>query len=160
MKLIVMRHGEAEVTNTSDVSRNLTAFGRQQVNAAGRWLAAHVLQSSKINIALVSPYLRAQQTFDCLNTIIEVEQKFDIEALTPDAKAVNMHQVVDQFLVENPDTESMILVSHMPLVCFLLDELLINHQGSLFDTASMAMIEYDIEQGGGEFVSFYHPCMM
>ncbi len=38
MKLIIMRHGEAERFQTLDKTRNLTNLGRKQASQAGRWL--------------------------------------------------------------------------------------------------------------------------
>lgn len=160
MKLIVMRHGEAEVGNTSDESRNLTQVGRQQAKKAGEWLAKHVLDDSPIDVALVSPFKRAQQTFECVQSVNHVLQHIETKELVPEGMPSLTHMMLDHFLHENPQTKSMMLVSHMPLVCYLLDELLLNHQASLFETASMAIIDYDLSKGGGTLVSFYHPCMM
>lgn len=158
MKLIVMRHGEAEASNTSDKTRNLTAYGRRQATDAGKWLAT-VLGNSDISLALVSPYTRTQQTCECLNTVLNIKQKVDVAELVPNAKAYITHVVLDGFLRENPTLDSVILVSHMPLISFLLDELLSNRQASLFDTSSMAIIDYDINTNSGVLKAFYHPCM-
>jgi phosphohistidine phosphatase len=159
MKLIVMRHGEAEASNTSDKTRNLTAYGRRQAKEAGKWLKIHVLDKHDVDVALVSPFLRAQQTYDCLNTALKIKQKVDIAELVPNAKAKAMHLILDGFLHKHPTLESVILVSHMPLVSFLLDELLLSHQASLFDTSSMAIIDYDINTSSGVLRAFYHPCV-
>jgi phosphohistidine phosphatase len=70
-----------------------------------------------------------------------------------------MHLILDGFLHKHPTLESVILVSHMPLVSFLLDELLLSHQASLFDTSSMAIIDYDINTSSGVLRAFYHPCV-
>ncbi|KXI29947.1 hypothetical protein AX660_08000 [Paraglaciecola hydrolytica] len=159
MKLIVMRHGEAEASNSSDKMRNLTADGRRQAKEAGKWLASRVLNNQAISLALVSPYVRAQQTFEGLSAGLKVKQKRDVVELIPSAKARAMHLILDGFLHENPMLETVILVSHMPLISFLMAELLENKQASLFDTASMAIIDYDINISSGVLSEFYHPCM-
>ena len=61
-------------------------------------------------------------------------------------------------LSEYSSIKSLVLVSHMPLISFLLDELLLSHQASLFDTSSMAIIDYDITTSSGVLKAFYHPC--
>lgn len=157
MKLIVMRHGEAEPSNISDQARNLTAHGISQTQDAGSWLAAHILDSSSINVALVSPFARAQQSYAGVTTQLKIEHKVDVAELIPEAKPREMHRVLDRFLSDNPSIQSMILISHMPLICHLLDEILLTHQGTLFDTSSMAIIDYDYSTGLGELKAFYHP---
>lgn len=159
MKLIVMRHGEAEPSNISDQARNLTAYGICQTQAAGKWLARHVINNNTINVALVSPFARAQQTYAGVISQLNIERKVDVVDLIPEAKPRKTHKVLDKFLSDNPDTQSIILISHMPLICYLLDEILLTYQGTLFDTSSMAIIEYDYETGLGELKAFYHPSM-
>lgn len=159
MKLIVMRHGEAESSNISDQARNLTAYGISQTHKAGSWLVSHVLAENKIDVALVSPFVRAQQTYDGVLSQLSISSKVDVVELVPEAKPRNSHRMVDHFLQQHPNATSMILISHMPLVSYLLDEILLTYQGALFDTSSMAIIDYDVETGLGELTEFYHPSM-
>jgi phosphohistidine phosphatase len=159
MKLIVMRHGEAEASNISDKARNLTAYGQRQTQTAGSWLASHVVDNNTINVALVSPFTRAQQTYAGVISHLSIERKVDVVELIPEAKPRQMHKVLDSFLSNNLEVQSIILISHMPLICYLLDEILLTHQGTLFDTSSMAIIEYDYKTGLGELKAFYHPSM-
>lgn len=154
-----MRHGEAEPSNISDEARNLTAYGVSQTHGAANWLANHVLSDKTIDVAMVSPFVRAQQTYDGVISTLAIVQKIDVVELTPDAKPREMHRVLDGFLSKNPTIQSIILISHMPLVCYLLDEILLTYQGVLFDTSSMAIIDYDFETGLGDLKAFYHPQM-
>ena len=159
MKLIIMRHGEAEPSNTSDKMRSLTAHGWRQTKETAKWLATHVVNNKQIDLALVSPYVRAQQSFESLSSVINCKQKMDVAELIPSAKAQKAHLVLDRFLSENPQAQSVIIVSHMPLICFLLDELLMSQQACLFDTSGLAIIEYDRQVSSGMLLEFYHPCM-
>ena len=59
MKLLLMRHGEAELNAQTDADRPLTLYGRTQVSAVARRLLEMDLQVQKM---MVSPYLRARQT--------------------------------------------------------------------------------------------------
>lgn len=159
MKLIVMRHGEAETSNTSDKTRNLTSHGRRQTKDAAKWLSNYILINNNIDLALVSPYVRTQQTFECLMGALHIKQKIDVPQLVPNAKPQVTHMLLDGFLRENSQLKTMILVSHMPLISFLVDELLLSQHASLFDTSSMAIIDYDINTSSGVLAAFYHPCM-
>lgn len=159
MKLIIMRHGEAETSNTSDKMRNLTAHGWRQTKEAAQWLATHVVNNNQIDMALVSPYVRAQQSFESLSSVLTCKQKIDAAEFIPAAKAQKAHLVLDRFLSDHPQVESLIIVSHMPLICFLLDELLMSQQACLFDTSGLAIIEYNREVSSGVLLEFYHPCM-
>ena len=157
MKLIVMRHGEAEASNTTDKTRNLTSYGKRQAKDAGQWLSSNLLVNNHIDLALVSPYSRTQQTYECLNLGLKITRKIELTELVPNATPKVTHRVLDKILYDNPELETVILVSHMPLISFLLDELLLSQHGSLFDTSSMAIIDYDINSSSGRLVAFYHP---
>ena len=159
MKLIIMRHGEAETSNTSDKMRNLTAHGWRQTSEAAKWLATHVIKNKQIDLALVSPYVRAQQSFESVSSVLTCKQKIDVAEFIPSAKAQQAHLVLDRLLSENPQAQSLIIVSHMPLICFLLDELLMTQQACLFDTSGLAIIDYNSQMSSGVLLEFYHPCM-
>lgn len=58
MQLILWRHAEAE-DGIDDLARELTARGRRQAAAMGRWLGTHLPPGTR---CLVSPAIRCQQT--------------------------------------------------------------------------------------------------
>ncbi len=58
---VVMRHGKAEPSASSDHERELTARGRADSRAAGTWLAAEGLSP---DVVLVSSAARARSTCD------------------------------------------------------------------------------------------------
>ena len=65
--LFIMRHGEAESLRVDDKSRQLTEFGRAQVSVTANWLIDNYCENRQVDLALVSPYRRARQTFDMLS---------------------------------------------------------------------------------------------
>ena len=75
MNIFIMRHGEAEVMANSDKARRLTAYGIKQAFSQGEWLKQHLstLVINSLDRILVSPYVRAQETFH------QVNQAFDLE---------------------------------------------------------------------------------
>jgi len=157
MKLIVMRHGEAEAQNTSDKTRNLTEYGIQQAKNAGHWLSKNFAEFAQLDAAIVSPYNRAQQTFHALASAVKVSNVVTAVELTPNAKVQKVQKLLFNFCNSRPNTQSLLLVSHMPLVSYVLDDILMTHQANLFATSSMAIINYDIERGTGRLLQFYHP---
>ena len=69
MKLLIMRHGEAQLVAESDMQRPLTKSGINQVKQTASWLIDNdVIPKQGIDFAFVSPYLRTRQTFSLLMT--------------------------------------------------------------------------------------------
>ena len=71
MKIFIMRHGEAEVIASSDESRHLNDYGRKQSTSQVQWLKTH-LNSTALSVqkVIVSPYIRAQETLDLVNSAL------------------------------------------------------------------------------------------
>jgi phosphohistidine phosphatase len=76
MDLVLWRHAEAE-DGAPDRARALTARGRKQARAVGRWLAKRLPDDCRI---LVSPAVRAQQTAAGLGLPFETEPRVDVGA--------------------------------------------------------------------------------
>jgi phosphohistidine phosphatase len=133
MKVVVMRHGEAEPYGVSDRERALTDAGRQQATAAGTWLRE---QGFLINRCLASPYLRTQQTAE---NVCAAYGGFSLAAadfLTPGSSPMT---VVEQ--LQKIDCEGVLLISHNPMVSQLVNYLSSGkYQGAAsMGTASMAL---------------------
>lgn len=112
MKLVLMRHGDASWQAPSDSQRPLSEFGQQQVvNQAQQDLPWQQLQQ-----AIVSPYLRTQQTFAILNQRHKWHwNKQDSALVTPggDCSAV-------QDLLLSLTEQDTLIVTHQPLVSCLI----------------------------------------
>jgi phosphohistidine phosphatase len=76
MDLVLWRHADAE-DGAPDRARALTARGRKQARAVGRWLARRLPDGCRI---LVSPAVRAQQTASGLDLPFETEPRVDVGA--------------------------------------------------------------------------------
>ncbi|WP_413701673.1 phosphohistidine phosphatase SixA [Psychromonas sp. KJ10-10] len=61
MQIYIMRHGQAEMMANSDSERALTALGREESEMMASSLAN---QKVSFDAVMVSPYLRAQQTWE------------------------------------------------------------------------------------------------
>ncbi len=72
MKIFIMRHGEAEHYAQSDAERALTERGRSASAAVAK---ACVEQGYQLfDKVIVSPYLRAQQTWQEVATLFDAKQ--------------------------------------------------------------------------------------
>lgn len=157
--IFIMRHGEAESLRIDDKSRQLTPTGREQSMTTAQWLVSHYCPSATVDFALVSPFRRARQTFDMVSldvSIGNIEYTSDIE---PDGDPSFVHDyidaVIDSSLHADKPIQSLLLVSHMPFVSFLLDELNKMPVSSLFATGSVAVLKYDLALHKGELLNHF-----
>ncbi len=130
MIIRIMRHGDAP---TIDGVRQLSSKGIEESKLMGQWLS----QQEPIDTVLVSPLLRAQQTAGCVYPFLQNEfQSSEEPLLKPEASA---RLAIEYF--QALEAESVLLISHMPLVVNLL-EAWIPHAGRYFPTASMAELSF------------------
>jgi|TARA_Y100000748_G_scaffold209431_2_gene175636 phosphohistidine phosphatase len=157
--LFIMRHGEAEMPRHDDKSRQLTSLGRHQSAVASQWLASHYCQDKKVGLALVSPYRRTRQTLDTVSLDIVAEKVEISEDIVPDGSAELVADYLSARLHSAANSTSplkrILVVSHMPLVSYLVDELCESYTTSLFATASVAVIKYSLQTQRGELVTHY-----
>jgi len=136
MKIFIMRHGEAEVVASSDETRRLTDYGRKQSISQGQWLKTH-LNSTALSIqkVIVSPYVRAQETFELVNSALDNILN-DVETwsgITPYGNATLV--------------ESVLLVSHLPLVGSIVSELYGKRNPISFYPSTIVQIDWNGEKG-------------
>lgn len=138
MKLLILRHGKAQATAERDADRQLTEQGQVQVRAQA---SAHRHLFADVQRVFVSPYLRAQQTFQVLDQALagqSLPAPETVDWLTPEADVAavceQLQAVADQ---------SVLLVSHQPLVSELVAYL--SGDGLLsMGTASLAHLELEV----------------
>ena len=148
MNIYIMRHGQAEMIAPSDAARPLTDIGKKQ----SAKMAEHIARKNVIfDAVLVSPYLRAQQTFETVSSFFpKIENKQTIKALTPGGSA---RKSVNEILaLQAMRIKTLLIVSHLPLVGYMVGELAPAAGVPSFSTSSVAHIKLD-DQGFGELVS-------
>ena len=163
MILIIMRHGEAEAYQNDDKSRVLTHFGTQQCSSAGKRLATYLKAHDmplELDYALVSPYVRAQQSYAALGDSLQFNQQNTSDLVTPMGNATEVHDYIDGCIASNEARSnkqfaSMIVVSHMPLVSLLSDKLCTGFDGKIYDTADMLLIDYNTDTHIGSFITMF-----
>jgi phosphohistidine phosphatase len=157
MKLIIMRHGEAERFQTLDKTRNLTNLGRKQASQAGRWLNTCLGPEQPVDIALISSYIRARQTFEQLCEMVAVTRKKVCEDVVPEGDPKIVHDLIKALFNDKSKASVVLIVSHMPFVSYFLEEVHVDKKSMLFGTSSMVVINYDLVAGAGKIESIYHP---
>ena len=146
MNIFIMRHGEAEVMANSDKARRLTAYGIKQAFSQGEWLKQYLsmLVINSLDRILVSPYVRAQETFRQVNQAfdLELENKLETwEGITPYGYA---HSVIDYLEVLKHDgVKSVLIISHLPLVGEIVAELYGKRNPIPFYPATIAQLLWD-----------------
>lgn len=159
VRIFIMRHGEAESLYVEDRERQLTKRGITQVDGSAHWLKHHYFYDCNIDLAFVSPYVRAQQTFQCLSESLVVDQQETCGDITPDGQPNIMHDFIDASiqmqLEQGTKPSNILIVSHMPFVSYFLDEMLVHPRSALFATASVAVLSYNIKSCRGELLAHY-----
>ncbi|AQU85101.1 MULTISPECIES: SixA phosphatase family protein [unclassified Halomonas] len=140
-----MRHGEA-APGFPDQSRLLTPHGELEADSMARWLALRVEQGELPQPKLyASPYARAQQTAQRFSEALGVPL-YTLDFITPD----DSPSVVNDWLLSQPEDETILLVSHMPLVGELAGLLMegARSRGVGFPTAAIAELEAEVWAAG------------
>lgn len=138
MKIILMRHGQAEAYKQPDSTRQLTSFGKQQAAAT----AQYVWQTYTPDVFVVSPYARAQQTLAAFtqqeNELTDEQTKkitdkqgnhlpvHVLEDITPNGDAKKALEALDALffpptasddvLTSSSNDFCVVVVCHMPIV--------------------------------------------
>ena len=136
--VFIMRHGQAEELAGRDRDRTLTREGQAQSLAMGQWLAQQAVPPSR---ALVSPYVRARQTFDLVNQALQLPaaQFAELKDLTPHGDPALVRDYLQAAVTSS--NGALLIVSHMPLVSFLVELLDPRHLAPMFPTSAIAHVQ-------------------
>lgn len=141
-----MRHGDAQLDAASDAERPLTVRGSEESRLMAAWLSTRILDTDRI---LVSPYLRAQQTLSVLREeLVLPDQEESMPELTPGGD-VDLVCCYLQTLA-NEGLGSVLIVSHLPLVGYLVADLCAHEQAPMFATSAVACVDLDAGSGQGK----------
>lgn len=162
-----MRHGEAqnfvEQGSRDDSQRALTAQGKTEAKMMASWL--HKMQINPTQV-FVSPYVRAQQT--CAIATAMMQTKITtLDFITPSGDAKQVHDFIDGWCSEQAEhktghkiaqsPQSLLIISHMPLVSYLVAQLTQSANTPIFATAGIAHIDYDIKKMYGSLQRLISP---
>lgn len=165
MQLYIMRHGDAEGFLTpdsgGDKQRALTSLGKSEATTMAKWFDDMKIEPKH---AFVSPYLRAQQTCELITQNMNVEVT-TLNFISPLDQAKPVHDFIDGWVSDyleasqqsNLTEESLVFVTHMPLVSFLIAELTQSENSPIFSTGAVAHVDYDIDKMQGKLVRLISP---
>ena len=169
MKIFIMRHGEAANAAGEDSLRPLTKHGAYEAQKMGHWLADSKLAMVGV---FVSPFVRAQQTCTHITealskaSLLVNTEITTLDFITPSGKAPQLHDYIDGLLQGGfdmtqeqgvSDNQGIMFVSHMPFVSYLVGELTGSSNMPIFATGAIAVIDYDVKQMHGQFVTMISP---
>ncbi len=138
MKIILVRHGQAEDETRPDSARQLTDFGKQQAAQTAEYLTTHY-QPDRF---LVSPYDRAQQTLA------------EFQARAPDVPSSVQDNITPaddarQALIDigKVEAQCLVVVCHMSIVAHIAG-LLTGDYPESFSLAEARVFEMDFVMSG------------
>ncbi len=133
--IVIMRHGEAEFSYGEDSKRELTERGRIFVKEQSLFLKESGIS---FNTAFCSPYIRAKQTFEIVQSVIQVNKVNYVDDLVPSGSDL----VADYLeVMEEECGPNLLVVSHLPLVASLVDRLTSNTENFDFNPGSFCILE-------------------
>ncbi|WP_342221581.1 phosphohistidine phosphatase SixA [Candidatus Fukatsuia endosymbiont of Tuberolachnus salignus] len=145
MQVLIMRHGDAVPDTIKDAERPLTLSGRGESLQVASWLNK---QSVNIEQILVSPYLRAKQTLEVTREALVLPREQEVmPELTPSGDVVLMTCYLQTLAKEG--CSAVLLISHLPLVGYLVAELCPGHYPPMFATSAIACVSLDESTGHG-----------
>lgn len=161
-KLYIIRHGDALPAQamSADAIRPLSEQGEREVRASAKWLQQRLAEQGvqQLDWLLVSPYVRARQTAAVLTSVVKVAQQQQHDSITPDGHAeLVMDWLLAQLSQQQQQAQHIALVSHMPLVSYLVAAFDAATQPLLFPTAGIAELSLDLAQWRGHFIQLASP---
>jgi phosphohistidine phosphatase len=155
MQVFIMRHGDAALNAANDSVRPLTECGCDESRLMAVWLKKG--QAESIERVLVSPYLRAEQTFAVVSEELSFAGQTDIlPELTPGGDADRVADYLNMLAVEG--VSSVLVISHLPLVGYLVSALCPQESPPMFSTSAIASVTLDALTGKGTLNWQKSPC--
>ncbi|WP_394336668.1 SixA phosphatase family protein [Candidatus Enterovibrio escicola] len=106
-------------------------------------LLSEQLPNEHLDVVLVSPYLCAQQTWNaCEKELPQATTVMIDNCITPYGKSDQVSTYL-RALVSVKKKTSILVISHLPLVGYLIEELVLGLQLTTFPTSSIVCINYD-----------------
>lgn len=110
IRLLLLRHGEAERHAASDAERNLTAHGRDEAARVARVMQALGITPTTVTS---SPYRRARQTAEIVADVLRVPLGPPVAGVTPDDAAFRALGRLEALCVPGALP---VVVTHMPFI--------------------------------------------
>ena len=126
MDVFLLRHGKAEDAGPGigDTDRRLTKKGREEIAAAGRWMAA---QELRFDLIATSPLVRAQETAKIIAECLGKKDRLSTwKVLAPGGNP----DIVCCQIRKHPDLHAILLVGHEPLLSALISWIITGNENA------------------------------
>ena len=120
MNIYILRHGQAEMQQTTDAARRLTEKGRADTHSVLQKTIARVANLKQL---WASPLVRAQQTALIAQEYFPSLVVKTTELLIPEASSLALYGWLNQLQEDESSEASVLLVSHQPLVGRVINQL-------------------------------------
>ena len=147
--LWIMRHGLAESEFESDFTRPLSVVGKRQAQDTISQLVAG--SNDLPTDMLASPLARTQSTAKVAHELLGLNKPFKTEKLLVHSAD---HKLLGDFLLAS-GYKNLIVVSHMPIVAYLVQYLVPQSDLLGFQTAQIAHIEFSKPGEQGQLKQVY-----
>ena len=120
MDIYILRHGKAEASSAGggDAGRRLTKKGREDILAAGIWMAA---QGLEFDCIAASPLARAQETAAIVAGVLEYTERPETwDCLVPGGDPDTVCREIDR----KGKASAILLVGHEPLLSALIGRII------------------------------------
>jgi phosphohistidine phosphatase len=147
MELYFLRHGDAE-NNFPDSQRQLSAQGRQQVIEQAK---RHKQRLANLESIITSPLIRACQSAELVMSQASIHCPPQItDCLLPNARVAEVEQ-----LLENNNSQRILLVGHLPLLDQLINYF-VGDSVARMATASLASLSMNHAYRGLAKLNWIH----
>lgn len=146
-RLMLLRHAEALRTKgIADIDRPLSEDGREEARVAGKFMAEQQLDAG---LALISPAVRARQTFDLADIFLKNSPKMRLVPAIYEASWTILFKLVRNAPIKQ---SSVLLVGHNPAFEDLANELIGSGSKPLLSrfrrrmpTGALAVIDFKVK---------------
>lgn len=114
--IVIVRHGVAEDSFDNDINRELTEQGKADIRKRADYLRSMNIEFDE---AFVSPYIRTLQTLEIIKSAVTVKDANFTRDLEPNGNV----RIADYFRVLHDQNKNVLVISHMPMVGFIMREL-------------------------------------
>ncbi|MFW0013364.1 MAG: phosphohistidine phosphatase SixA [Arsenophonus endosymbiont of Dermacentor nuttalli] len=147
MQVFIMRHGDATLNTINDEARELTLEGIDESKLMASWLAQ---QNPVFERVFTSPYLRAVQTYQAMQPLLPYSGEHEVlSELIPDGDPQRIANYL-QLLAEE-GIRTALIISHLPLVSYLVSALCPQEIPPMFTTSAIAYVEINTEIHHAEY---------
>ncbi len=148
MKLLLMRHGEAEANASTDAERELTRTGKSDNQSIARAMAERGLQPE---IIIASPYRRAQQTAQIVQRELTKSATNSPAIETSDLFTPDENVMTAIRYLATRQEQTILVVTHNPLVSGLINMICSDAGVVRMGTSSVVEIDAEfVDIGSGE----------